>query len=206
MLKKILFVSSVILLLGACSSKETTEKKANSQPGIVKVDLPRNSILSSEITTIYRSVIHQRHEFTDEELVLFDIISERSSEKEAINDRTIEYEVAEEYGVEPSELSDSRQRYLTEQLFSVTDNLLIDSQGWNQLDQEVVYKNILARSIEIKGSEGELDRKNRIKTSSLTVDVEGITHELIYQLQFSNDWSTAELIMLSVDGNEIKLD
>lgn len=209
-MKKVMLISSFTLLLGACTSGESTnsEKKTDSEPEIVNVEVPEDSIVPSEITTTFKPEVTELRTLTEEDYDLYEIIMDRLKKRgNTQTDQYIVYDLANEYGKEPEEFYENWIEIVNSVFYGNNGEkevavLPLDMQ---RLESDVVHKIIDGNITEIINRSTNIELSDAVLSSYYRVMLDEEDYGVRFKLKFKEDYSEAKLIELHVNGEEIVL-
>lgn len=206
-MKKLLLLSSLVLFLSACTVERNTDDVGETQTEVVSDETREDSIVSSKITTTFNPKATKLRELTEEDHEMFEVIMTRLKEKghEQL-DRNIVYDIATEYGEDEEEFYKNWREIVNSKFHGNGGNtdLVILPEDLSQLANEVIEKNISGNTVQTIIGEPKQEIES-IGSFDYTVKVDGKEHNVAFALEYNEDYSKAELIELSVDKEEIKL-
>lgn len=212
-LKKFLLISSVTLLLGACtsetSSRSKTEEVAEQSEEIVvdtNADEESSNIINDTLTTTFKPVVLEVPQLTEEEKKLHYELNERIATeiKPQTTDREFMASIADDYpGYSPEELGEFWYKGADASMYGGYGDTVIRGIDWFALNEEVVRVNMNDPNAFMLYTDSKWHPDFTESDFQGTFEVDGEEHEIEIFLEFSEDYRTAELTSLVVDGEDI---
>jgi hypothetical protein len=194
LIKKLLLFSLLSLLLGACATENDPKEQT--------VPVEEVEILTPEMTTTFKPKITALRELSEEDYQIYEELLEVVAEN-TDDDREAIYKIAPKYDKEPEELwkfwLESKN---TVKYGDMGETAIVDA-DFLRLIEQVVEQNISGQEINVGAPRTEWDEEEQISISNVQVEVDGKQHHFRVKLSYSEDYRTAELMSLRVDGKSV---
>ena len=195
MIKKLLLFSLLSLLFGACSTEDYPKDQT--------VPAEEVEILTPEITTTFKPKVTELRPLSEEDYQIYEELLEVVAEN-TDDDREAIYKIAPKYEKDPEELWEFWIESMdTVEYGYMGDTAIVDS-DFSYLIEQVIEKNVKGSQIIINSPQSEMDEEEHTSISNVKIEVDGKPHNLRVKLNYSEDYRTAELISLRVDGRAVE--
>lgn len=194
LIKKLLLFSLFSLLLGACATENDPKEQT--------VPVEEVEILTPEMTTTFKPKVTALRELSEEDYQIYEELLEVVTEN-TDDDREAIYKIAPKYDKEPEELWEFwLESKNTVKYGDMGETAIVDA-DFSRLIEQVIGQNISGQEINIGAPRTKWDKEEQISISNVQVEVDGKQHHLRIKLSYSEDYRTAELMSLRVDGKTV---
>ncbi len=202
--KRIVGLGIAALLLGACAAAENEEAAQEIVEEAEAVEEAQSSPLP-EIPTTYPANVTALRQLTDEDLQLRKQLMV-IVEEHAASDRDAIYRVAPEYGREPEELWQTWLA-INESFMhgGGASNYAVLPSDRMALQRKIIEALFPDSDIEFMGSRSTQSETRLGYRETVQLTVNGIYREVALGLKINEKTETAELIQLTIDGEEYRL-
>lgn len=215
-IKKLLLISLTSFLLVACAADndstnsssedvvEATEEETKTTSGEIEDEEEKINV-ASEMTTFFKPEITELRELSDKDLQLYDELLNAVTEN-AGSDREAISMIALEKGEDPDELWETWLEITDAVMYGHKGSSVITDMDHSYLIDQILSENIEENEVYIFESSTHREEEDRTSITSGKVRINGEEeYNFRIKVRLSEDYREAEMLELSIDGENIEL-
>lgn len=203
-MKKLLLLSSIGLLLGACAAEDVADDAIDSDSGIVTIDVPSDSIVSPEFQTIFNPTTTELRELSEADYKKYAEINDALTEVYDRSDSEVLTALAPLYGQTPEELSDEWPDIAAAVMYESMGSSVMLAPDLFHLMEVIAVENIQGENVLTSVTDLRLDEVEQTSFATVRVAIDEERYLVNISLDYSDDYQTAELTSFVVDGEAVE--
>ncbi|MCQ4921563.1 hypothetical protein NE686_00575 [Tissierella carlieri] len=209
----VLLVLSLVFSIVACGggsgdsdvagTNDATEQDKVIQDETTKQIKEDDQIIKDDIVVVFETGIEAEFSISDEDYNKYNEIMYYLNKYPEKSEAALFEELAETYGESPEELTNFINDNMQDAIARDMAGNTVVEEDIDNLVSKFVEENIVGESVSVNSIDSETQGVGSI--SNIDLEVDGNRHNLIVKFRFSNDYKTAEVIQVKVDGLNINL-